>query len=58
MRGAWVVVRDTKDGKQYLAEEAPSRKWSDRLGMAKVYFNEQDAEREASGKYHTEKISL
>lgn len=58
MRGAWVVARNTRNGKQYLAEEAPNRIWNGRLGRAKIFFREEDAKREASGRYHTEKVSI
>jgi len=58
MREAWVVIRYTKLGKQYLAGEFPKRIWMGRLGRAKIFFREDDARREAAGRYYIEKITV
>lgn len=58
MRPVWVVVRETKKGKQYLSAAAPNRTWANRLGMAKAFFREEDAKEQAAGRYHWEKITV
>ena len=58
MFGIWVITRQTQSGKQYLAQESPERVWVSRLGMAKLFFQEDAAQREATWEYRTEKVSV